>query len=262
MLRHELRRKVAPIAVSLHPCCVQPRPSSRTLKSRASCANLSNPARACTLQTAVPLPPIAPRANPNLPPAPRLRTTEDSIPLVDHRRPARQFLDKRRESIDTVITVARPRGAPESSDLESGLSPYLAGAALYPPSWRRAEFWRPSLALGRAKPQIHALLGSHRQKVLVANNQRHFSKARGVSNSIPGQTRETRQRCLTGKRCTDQTVAPSAFAVNNARLPGRTEMRSGSGMFDWFVPHPPLTCPKFGTLLPGWRGKSCVLLQC
>ncbi len=35
------------------------------------------------------------------------------------------------------------------------------------------------------------------------------------------------------------------------------------GMFDWFVPQPPLACPKCGTALSRWQGKSgpCVLFE-
>jgi len=42
-------------------------------------------------------------------------------------RPARRFLDRRREARDTAIAVARPRGAPESSDCYSGLSSFCGG---------------------------------------------------------------------------------------------------------------------------------------
>jgi hypothetical protein len=96
---------------------VQQRTPARTLKRRAGSPHLCRPARASALETAIPLTTIAPLANTHLPPATRQCATENPIPLVDHQRPARQFLDKRREPIDTVTTVARPRGAPESSDL-------------------------------------------------------------------------------------------------------------------------------------------------
>lgn len=101
----------------LHPRRVQSSTSSRALKDSAGSLNLRGPARLCARASAVALPSVTALANPNLPPASLPRATKDPIPLVDHQRPARQFLDKRRESIDTVPTVARPRGAPESSDL-------------------------------------------------------------------------------------------------------------------------------------------------
>lgn len=35
------------------------------------------------------------------------------------------------------------------------------------------------------------------------------------------------------------------------------------GMFDWYVPEPPLACPKCSTVLHGWQGKSgpCLLFE-
>lgn len=35
------------------------------------------------------------------------------------------------------------------------------------------------------------------------------------------------------------------------------------GLFDWFVPQPPMACPNCGTVLTGWQGKSgpCVLFE-
>ena len=115
-MRHELRRKVATVSMPLHTGGVQLCTPARALKRGSSCTNLCHPARASALETAIPLTAIARLTDANLPLATWPRTTEDPIPLVAHQRPARQFLDKRCGSIDTVITVARPRGAPESSD--------------------------------------------------------------------------------------------------------------------------------------------------
>jgi hypothetical protein len=163
VLRHELRGKVAPIAMSLHARRVQSGAPPCALKRRPGSLNLYRPACSCARASAVALPSITPLANPNLPPASRPRTTKDPIPLVDHQRPARQFLDKRRESIDTVTTVARPRGAPESSDLESGLSPFLAGAGLVVALNSPGPIWRAVLALRRDQRRNYADRESHRQ---------------------------------------------------------------------------------------------------
>lgn len=111
-MRHELRRKVAPIPMPLHARRVQQRTPARALKRSSSSPNLRRPNHTEALEPAISLTVIAVLANTYLSSAARPRTTEDPIPLIDHQRHARQFLDKRRESIDTVTyrraTTRRP----------------------------------------------------------------------------------------------------------------------------------------------------------
>jgi hypothetical protein len=149
VLRHFLSRKVAPVALPLHASRVEPSASARTLKRRARSANLRCSARVGAGATAVPLTAVTALADQDLPAAVRSRTAKNSIPLVDHRCPARQFLDRRREAGDTTST-SRDHAAPRK--LGSLLRAFflLSGATLYPSSAQLAQigaqFWL-SLAL-------------------------------------------------------------------------------------------------------------------
>ena len=104
--------------------------AATTLERGTRASNLPATLYPSALPTAVALPPIAASANQNLAATRRARTRENPKRLVDHRRWARRFLDKRRESSDTAD---RPRdhAAPESLELQSGLSTFVAGRALY-----------------------------------------------------------------------------------------------------------------------------------
>jgi hypothetical protein len=129
VLRHFLSREVAPVALPLHACRVEPSASVCTLKRRACSANLRRSARGRARAPAVPLTAVAALADQDLPPAIRPRTAENSIPLVDHRRPARQFLDKRREAGDTTST-SRDHAAPRKLGSLLRAFFFLSGATL------------------------------------------------------------------------------------------------------------------------------------
>jgi hypothetical protein len=75
--------------------------------------------------------------------------------------PIRQILDRCRASSDT-FTVARPRGTPESSDYDSGLS-LFGDHHVVAPLIAPGPIGRGVLALRRAKRQNHADLESRLQ---------------------------------------------------------------------------------------------------
>jgi hypothetical protein len=91
VLRHFLCRKVAPIAMPLHACCVKPRSPWRALKRGSGGPNLGCPALPSTLTPAVALTPIARLAHQDLNPARPPGTRENPIPLFDHSAPLAVF---------------------------------------------------------------------------------------------------------------------------------------------------------------------------
>jgi hypothetical protein len=95
----------------LHPSSVKSSAPRRALKRSAGRTDQRRSTCPRTVTPAVALTALAALANEYLPPALGPRTIEDPIPLVDHRRPARQFLDKRREASDTTSS-SRDHAAP------------------------------------------------------------------------------------------------------------------------------------------------------
>jgi hypothetical protein len=111
LLRHFLRGKFGPVSASLHPLRVQPSAPWRALEPSASAPDLLGSALDRALPTAVTLTAITASAQGHLHLAGRAQAIENPIPLVDHQRPACQFLDKRREASDTP-TPSRDHAAP------------------------------------------------------------------------------------------------------------------------------------------------------
>jgi hypothetical protein len=127
----------------LHACRVQPRSPLAALERSASCANALLPTQPSAFAAAVPLPPITALADQHLPTAGGPRTAEDPIPLVDHRRPARQFLDRRREASDTTSS-SRDHAAPRK------LGPLIRAFFLL---WRARPCSRAQVSWPRSAPR-------------------------------------------------------------------------------------------------------------
>jgi hypothetical protein len=91
VLRHYLRRKVAPIAVALTARGVQPGAPRRTLEGCASRSNLLAPLAISAIGPAIALPLIAGTADQDLPATRRPRAVEHPERLVDHGRKSPPF---------------------------------------------------------------------------------------------------------------------------------------------------------------------------
>jgi len=90
---------------------VQPCPARRALKPSTGSSDLLGTATVRTLDAAVALAPITAAADLDLNMAAFAQTIENAIRLLDHWRPTRQFLDKRRRGSDTSLS-SRDHAAP------------------------------------------------------------------------------------------------------------------------------------------------------
>lgn len=126
----------------LHPSSVKSSAPRRALKRSAGRTDQRRSTCPRTVTPAVALTALAALANEYLSPALGPRTTEDPIPLVDHRRPARQFLDKRREASDTTSS-SRDHAAPRK------LGPLIRAFFLL---WRARRCNRAQLSWPRSVP--------------------------------------------------------------------------------------------------------------
>ena len=161
-MRHFLRRKLGPVSASLHATGVETRASRRALKPSTGGSHLLGTAPLCTLPTAVTLTPITASAKRHLNVATRTQAIEDPIPLVDHPRPACQFLDKRRGASDTS-TQSRDHAAPSKARTAIRAFGFLATSVVPAPRCRGPERCR-ILALRRAQRRNHADPQSRRQR--------------------------------------------------------------------------------------------------
>jgi hypothetical protein len=130
VLRHFLNRKVAPIAMPLHPSSVKSSTPRRALKRSAGRTDQRRSTCPRTVTPAVALTALAALANEYLPPALGPRTIEDPIPLVDHRAPRPPVSGQAPRSERYKVIVARPRGAPKARTTNPGFLPFVAGATL------------------------------------------------------------------------------------------------------------------------------------
>jgi hypothetical protein len=129
VLRHYLRGKVAPIAPALRTRGVQTRAPERALKHRARDPHLAQARELGAPPPAIPLAAITAPAHQHLPATLRSRTSENPKRLLDHRRSARRFLDKRREPSDTALADRATTRRMKARRISPGFR-YLAGTAL------------------------------------------------------------------------------------------------------------------------------------